>query len=78
MGNINPLQMLLMLRGGNPQQVAEQLINQNYSNDPNMMGLLELARKGDIQSLTNIAQKMTGGANIAQEIQKLQSSVKNL
>lgn len=70
--------MLLMLRGGNPQQVAEQLINQNYSNDPNMTGLLELARKGDIQSLTNIAQKMTGGANIAQEIQKLQSSVKNL
>ncbi len=78
MGGINPLQLLLMLRGGNPQQVAEQLINQNFSNDPNMMGLLELARKGDVQSLTNIAQKMTGGANIAQEIQKLQSSVKNL
>lgn len=78
MGGINPLQLLLMLRGGNPQQVAEQLINQNFSNDPNMMGLLELARKGDVQSLTNIAQKMAGGTDIAQELQKLQSSVKNL
>lgn len=43
-----------MLRGGNPQQVAEQLINQNFSNDPNMMGLLELARKGMVDIIKDI------------------------
>lgn len=57
MANLNPIQLLNLLRSGNPQAVAQQIIQQNYPNDPTMQQLLELGRQGNIQALNQFAQQ---------------------
>ena len=51
MANLNPMQLMLMLKGGNPQQVAQQIINQNFPNNPQMQNLLQLGARGDTKQL---------------------------
>ena len=46
MANLNPMQLLLMLKNGNPQAVAEQIINQNFPNNPQMQQLLQKIKAG--------------------------------
>lgn len=57
MANLNPIQLLNLLQSGNPQAVAQQIIQQNYPNDPTMQQLLELGRQGNIQALNQFAQQ---------------------
>lgn len=57
MANLNPIQLLNLLRNGNPQAVAQQIIQQNYPNDPTMQQLLELGRQGNVQALNQFAQQ---------------------
>lgn len=44
MAALNPMQLLSMLKGGNPQAVAEQIIQQNFPNDPTMQNILQMGR----------------------------------
>lgn len=78
--SLNPIQLALMLKKGNPQQVAEQIIQTNYPNDPNMKQLLDLGRKGDVQSLEQIASQVLGsqGKDFAVEMQNLMNTIKHL
>ena len=55
MAALNPIQLAMMLRQGNPQQVARQIIQTNYPNDPQMQQMISLAERGDIQNLQKIA-----------------------
>ena len=57
MANLNPIQLLNLLRSGNPQAVAQQIIQQNYPNDPTMQQLLELGRQGNTQALNHFAEQ---------------------
>ena len=57
MANLNPIQLLNLLRSGNPQAVAQQIIQQNYPNNPMMQQLLELGRQGNTQALNQFAQQ---------------------
>ena len=57
MANLNPIQLLNLLRSGNPQAVAQQIIQQNYPNDSTMQQLLELGRQGNVQALNQFAQQ---------------------
>ena len=57
MASLNPIQLLNLLRSGNPQAVAQQIIQQNYPNDPTMQQLLELGRQGNVQALSQFAQQ---------------------
>lgn len=57
MANLDPIQLLNLLRSGNPQAVAQQIIQQNYPNDPTMQQLLELGRQGNVQALNQFAQQ---------------------
>lgn len=57
MASLNPIQLLNLLRSGNPQAVAQQIIQQNYPNDPTMQQLLELGHQGNIQALNQFAQQ---------------------
>ena len=57
MASLNPIQLLNLLRSGNPQAVAQQIIQQNYPNDPTMQQLLELGRQGNTQALNQFAQQ---------------------
>lgn len=55
MNNLNPTQLLTLLKSGNPQQVATQIIEQNYKSDPFMQNLLQMARSGNIQGIQQFA-----------------------
>ena len=57
MASLNPIQLLNLLRSGNPQAVAQQIIQQNYPNDPTMQQLLELGRQCNTQALNQFAQQ---------------------
>lgn len=60
MANLNPMQLLLMLKNGNPQAVAEQIINQNFPNNPQMQQLLQMGKQGNTKGLEQIAQQILG------------------
>ena len=55
MNNLNPTQLLTLLKSGNPQQVATQIIEQNYKTDPLMQNLLQMARSGNTQGIQQFA-----------------------
>ena len=80
MAALNPMQLMNMLKNGNPQQVAEQIIKTNYSNDSMMMNLLQMGQKGDIQGLKQYAQQYLGqqGKNFDAEMNSLMQAIKGL
>ena len=69
-----------MLKNGNPQQVAEQIIKTNYANDSMMINLLQMGQKGDIQGLKQYAQQYLGqqGKNFDAEMNNLMQAIKGL
>lgn len=77
--NLNPMQLMMMLKQGNPRQVAMSIINQNYSNDPTIRSLVQMAERGDIQNLERIVGNMLGaqGKNFSAEMQNLLNAVKS-
>lgn len=80
MAALNPMQLMMMLKGGNPQAVAQQIIQQNFPNNPQMQNLLQLGRNGDVKQLEQIATQMLGsqGRNFSAEFQSLMDAVKHL
>ena len=80
MANLNPMEMLSMLKNGNPQMVATQIINNNYPNDPFFQKLLELGKKGDNQAINQFAQDYFNkqGKNINQELNSLMSLINSI
>lgn len=80
MAALNPMQLMMMLKGGNPQAVAQQIIQQNFPNNPQMQNLLQLGRNGDVKQLEQIATQMLSsqGRNFSAEFQSLMDAVKHL
>lgn len=80
MGTLNPMQLIMMLKQGNPQYVAQQIIQNNFPNDPTMQNLLQMGQKGDIQGLEQIAQQMLNsqGKDFKTEMNNLMNLTKNL
>lgn len=80
MATLNPMQLLGLLKGGNPQQVAEQIIQENFPNDPMMQNLLQMGRKGDTQGLQQFAQQFLGnqGKDFNSEMGNLMNMIKGL
>ena len=56
MAGINPLQMIAALKKGNPQAVAENIIKENFPNDPSLQNLLRRARQGNEVGVQQFAQ----------------------
>lgn len=79
MAALNPMQLMMMLKNGNPRQVAYQIIQQKYPNDPQMQNLLRLGQQGDVQSLQKIAQNVLGaqGKDFSAEMQNLMQAVRH-
>lgn len=69
MAALNPMQLMMALKNGNPRQVAQQIIQTNYPNDPTMMNLVQMAERGDVQGLQKVAENVLGaqGKNFQQE-----------
>jgi len=70
MAALNPMQMLNLLKGGNPQEVAQQIIQTNFPNDPMMQNLLQMGQKGDIKGVEQFAQNFLSqqGKNFNEEM----------
>ena len=79
MATLNPNQLMAMLKQGNARQVAMQIIQQNYSNDPTAYNLVQMAERGDIQNLEKVVGNMLGaqGKNFSAEMQNLLNAVRN-
>lgn len=80
MAALNPTQLAMMLRQGNPQQVARQIIQTNYPNDPQMMQLLQMAERGDVQNLQKVAQNIFSaqGKDFSIELQNFVQAMRTL
>lgn len=78
MAALNPNQLMMMLKQGNARQVAMQIIQQNYSNDPMAYNLVQMAERGDVQNLERIVGNMLGaqGKNFSAEMQNLLNGVR--
>lgn len=57
--NMNPMQLIQMLRGNqNPQQMMLQMLQQNAKGNPILENALEKVQNGDYQGLEQIAQNV--------------------
>ena len=80
MANLNPAFLINLLKNGNPQEVAMQIIQTNYPNDPMMKNLIEMGQRGDINGLQQFAQQMFAkeGRDFNQEMNNFMSALKQL
>ena len=80
MANLNPNQMLSMLKNSNPRTVVEQIIQQNYPNNPFMQNLLQLGQRGDINSIQQYAQQYFSqqGRDLNLEMQNLMNVIRSI
>lgn len=78
MMNMNPMDFVALLRGRNPQEVVMSMIQNNNINDPMINELIGYAQKGDINSVTKIAENFFGqrGQNFGQEFNAFMSLLK--
>lgn len=78
MANVNPMQLILMLKNGNPQTIATELIKQNFPNDPTMNSLLQMGQNGDTKGVEKFAKQYFGqqGKNFEQEMANFMSLFK--
>lgn len=57
--NINPMQLLQMIKGGqNPQQLVMSILQQKGNNNPILQNAANLAQKGDIAALRSLGQNL--------------------
>ena len=61
---INPMQLMQMLRGGNPQQVLLSLLNQQAGNNPVMRNALDMVQRGDTKGVEQLARNMANEKGI--------------
>jgi len=78
MMNMNPMQLAALLRGRDPRQVVMSMIQNNGINDPMINELVGYAQKGDVNSVTKIAENFFGqrGQNFGQEFNAFMSMLK--
>ena len=56
--NMNPFQMIQMLKGGNPQSFVFQMLEQNAQNNPFFANILQLAKSTKTNEIEQIAVNM--------------------
>ena len=61
---INPMQLMQMLRGGDPQQVLMSLLNQQAGNNPVMRNALDMVQRGDTKGVEQLARNMANEKGI--------------
>lgn len=80
MASLNPMQLIMMLKQGNPQAVAMQIIQSNFSNNPNMLNLLQMAQNGNVTELEQYARQIASskGLDYDTEMNNLKAAIKNM
>ena len=62
--NMNPMQLMSLLKGKNPQEMAMSMIKNSNINDPMINQLLQCAQNGDINSMNKIAENFFKGQGL--------------
>ena len=58
--NVNPLQLIQMIKmGNNPQQLVMNILQQKGNNNPILLNAASLAKNGDAASLTTLARNLS-------------------
>ena len=75
--NINPMQLIQMIKGGyNPQQLVMSILQQQNNNNPIVQNAVNLAQNGDITALRSLAQNLAAqkGLDFDTEFAKFKKS----
>lgn len=55
MNNMNPVEFIALIKNRNPQELILSMVKNNNINNPIISDLISFAQKGDINSITKIA-----------------------
>lgn len=56
---INPMQLMQMMRGGNPQQMVQQLMgNSQIMQNPMAKNAIQMAQKNDVKGIEQMARNI--------------------
>lgn len=75
--NINPIQLIQMMKSGqNPQQLLMSILQQNANNNPILQNAMNLAQNGDTTALEMIARNLAQqrGLNFDEEFAKFKQN----
>ena len=61
--NINP-QMISLLKSGNPQQMAMNMLKQNMGNNPILQNVMNMTNNNDTKGIENIARNLAKSRGI--------------
>lgn len=80
MANLNPLQIVNLLKSNNPRAAVEQIIQAKYPNNPFMQNLLQLGNQGNTQAIQQIVTQMFNqqGRDFNTEYQNFMQQIKHL
>lgn len=72
---MSPLQIMQMLRGGNPQETIINEMKKSAGNNPVMQNALDMAEKHDSKGLENLARNLckTNGLNADDIVNQVRS-----
>lgn len=76
--NMNPVEFMSLIKNRNPQELAMSMIQNNGINNPVILDLVDFAKKGDINSVSKIAEAYftKQGKNFNQEFNNFMSMMK--
>ena len=77
--NVNPMQLIQLIKGGNnPQQLLANIIQQQGQNNPILNNAMNLAQKGNVAGLQMIARNIAQqrGLDYDKEFANFQNSFK--
>lgn len=75
--NINPMQLINMIKGGlNPQQLLMNVLNQQSNNNPILQNAMNMANNGNVSGLEMIAKNLASQRGI--NFEESTSNLKNM
>ena len=72
---INPMQIMQMMKGGSPQQAIMNMMRQQAGNHPVLKNAIDMAEKGDVDGLKNLAHNL--GKENGIDVDEKFSEIKN-
>ncbi len=76
MNNVNPMQLIQMIKGGsNPQQLLMSILQQRGQNNPIINNALQMAQKGNISGLQMLGRNLAAqrGLDFDKELANLRN-----
>ena len=75
---MNPMNLISLLKGRNPQELVMSMIQSNNINDPMINDLIKYAKNNDIENVNKIAENYfnQSGMNLQKELNNFMSMLK--